>query len=251
VAYRAVVFDLFDTLVDLHYDRLPRDEHQGRPVPPTARALHSAVAQRTDIDFATFLAVASAVDEEFRVTRYAQNLELPTEERFQAMALRFGVDDRDLPGIMTEIHMGAIREQTAAPPHHAEILADIGSRVRIGLCSNFSHSATALRILDESGLRPHFDSIIISDAVGIRKPHPDIFRAVLDELDVAPDEALHVGDNLRADVDGAASCGIPTVWITRRVRDANRQLSEHSGARPEFVIEDLKEIAELLDRSDS
>lgn len=248
--FRAVTFDLFDTLVDLHYEHIPREQFAGKTVPPTARALHAAVTDRVDVDFETFLDVAFAVDEEIRNSRYARNLELPTEERFAALVERLGLVDRELPGIMTAIHMGAIREHTIVPSHHGEILAGLRQRVRIGLCSNFSHSETALRILEESDLRRHFDAVVISEAVGIRKPRPEIFTAVLDHLAVAPGEVLHVGDSLHADVDGAAACGIPSVWITRRVSDADRRLREHAGAKPDFVIRDLAELSSLLDGCD-
>jgi len=245
--FRAVTFDLFDTLVDLHYEHIPREQFAGKPIPPTARALHAAVADRADVDFETFLDVAFAVDEEIRNSRYARDLELPTEERFSALVERLGLVDTELPDIMTAIHMGVIYEHTVVPAHHAEILAGLKRRVRIGLCSNFSHSETALRILEESGLRPHLDAVVISDAVGIRKPRAEIFTAVLDRLAVAPGEMLHVGDSLRADVDGAAACGIPSVWITRRISDADGRLREHAGAKPDFVIRDLAEVSSLLD----
>jgi HAD superfamily hydrolase (TIGR01509 family) len=248
--FRAVIFDLFDTLVDLRYEHIPREQYAGRTVPPTARALHAAVAGCADVDFETFLDVAFAVDEEVRSSRYARDLELPTEERFAAVVERLGLVDSKLPGIMTAIHMGAIRQHTAVPAHHAEVLTGLKRRVRIGLCSNFSHSETALRILEESDLRRHFDAVVISEAVGIRKPRAEIFAAVLDRLAVAPGEVLHVGDSLRADVDGAAACGIPSVWITRRVSDPDRRLREHAGAKPDFVIRDLAEVSSLLDRCD-
>jgi HAD superfamily hydrolase (TIGR01549 family) len=248
--FRAVIFDLFDTLVDLRYEHIPREQYAGKTVPPTARALHAAVAERADVDFETFLHVASAVDEEVRSSRYARDLELPTEERFAAVIERLGLVDTELPGIMTAIHMGAIRQHTAVPAHHAEVLTGLKRRVRIGLCSNFSHSETALRILEESDLRRHFDAVVISEAVGIRKPRAEIFAAILDRLAVAPGEVLHVGDSLRADVDGAAACGISSVWITRRVSDADRRLREHAGAKPDFVIRDLAEVSSLLDRRD-
>ena len=45
--------------------------------------------------------------------------------------------------------------------------------------------------------------------------------------------------------------GIPAVWITRRVRDADRRLREHTGPAPDFVIEDLAELPSLLDRAGS
>jgi putative hydrolase of the HAD superfamily len=250
VAFRAVIFDLFDTLVDLHYENIPRDQYAGKWIPPTARALHAAVAERAEVDFKTFLDIAFAVDEELRSERYARDLELPTEERFAAVVERLGLVDTELPGIMTAIHMGAIRDHTAVPEHHAEILAGLRRRVRIGLCSNFSHAETALRILEEADLRPHIDAVVISETVGIRKPRAEIFAATLDALGVAPAEVLHVGDSLRADVDGAAAVGIPAAWITRRVSDADRRLREHAGAKPDFVIQDLAELSSLLDRVD-
>jgi len=251
VTYAAVIFDLFDTLVDLHYERIPRDEFRGRPVPPTARALHTAVARHADVDFETFLAVTFAVDEELRVTRYERNLELPTLERFSAVVERLGIEDGELAETMTGIHMGILREHTAVPPHHGGILADLRSRVRIGLCSNFSHAETALRILDEADLRRQFDSIVISETVGFRKPRAEIFEATLSDLGVDAAQTLHVGDSLRSDVGGAAACGIQSVWITRRVKDATRRLREFAGARPDFVVSDLSEVPPLLDGFES
>jgi FMN phosphatase YigB (HAD superfamily) len=251
VAFRAVIFDLFDTLVDLHYEQIPREEFRGRPVPPTARALHKAVAERVDVDFEAFLAVVFSVDEELRAARYAAGLESPTEERFAAVVERLGLADRDLPGIMTDIHMGVLHAHMTVPAHHREILRGLKRRVRIGLCSNFSHAPTALRILDEADLRPSFDSIAISETVGIRKPRGEIFAAALEGLGVSAGEALHVGDNLASDVGGAAACGIPSAWITRRVGDAERKLREYEGTPPDFVIGDLSELPALLDRAGS
>lgn len=247
MAYRAVLFDLFDTLVDLHYEQLPRDEHRGRSIPPTTRALHAAVADRRDISFEDFLDVVMNIDVEFRETRYAKGLELPTEERFGAVLDRLEIADADLPGILTEIHMGVIRGLTEVPAHHAQLLDRLAQRFRIGLCSNFSHSETALRILEESDFRRHLDAVVISDAVGIRKPRPEIFEAAIARLGVAPDEVIHVGDNLRTDVGGASACGLATAWITRRVADAERQLREHEGAAPDFVIADLAELPDLIE----
>jgi len=246
VAFRAVIFDLFDTLVDLHYEVIPREERGGKSVPPTARALHAAVAERIDIDFDGFLDVAFAVDEELRAERYARHLELPTEERFAAMVERLGLSDSELPARMTAIHMGAIREHTAVPGHHAAVLAELRRRVRTGVCSNFSHSPTALGILEEARLRAHLDAVVISDAVGIRKPRSEIFAAALASVDAGPEEVLHVGDSLRDDVAGAVASGIAAAWITRRVADADRRLREHAGPKPDYVISDLADLLSLV-----
>jgi FMN phosphatase YigB (HAD superfamily) len=244
--YAAVVFELFDTLVDLHYGSGAFEEFGGRRVPPTARALHGAVSERVPVEFGAFLDVLFAVDSDYRETHYKRGLELPTDVRFDAVLERIGVADAELCGRMTAIHMGVIREQTIVPPHHGEVLTDLGRKVRLGLCSNFSHSPTALRILDEADFRRHLHSVAISDAVGIRKPREEIFASVLADLDLPPESVLHVGDSLTADVAGASAAGIATAWITRRIADPEQKLQAHTGARPDFVVADLAEIAALL-----
>lgn len=243
---RAVIFDLFDTLVDLHYDRIPRERHAGRPVMPTARSLHAAVAERAPIEFEHFMDALFAVDHELLHPRYARDLEVPTKERFAALVERLGVDEPGLSDRLVEIHMGAIRDNTVVPAHHDEVLAELHGRVRIGLCSNFSDSATALAILAESRFDRHFDAITISEDVGFRKPRREIFDATLARLDVGADEALHVGDNLHADVQGAAAAGIASVWITRRVNEAERRLQEFDGPAPDYVVTDLEELLPML-----
>jgi FMN phosphatase YigB (HAD superfamily) len=54
-------------------------------------------------------------------------------------------------------------------------------------------------------------------------------------LDVGPDEVLHLGDSLRANVGGAAPLGIRTAWITRRNRDPQERLRAHEGPAPTYV----------------
>lgn len=247
MAIRAVVFDLFDTLVDLSMRDLPRVEVRGKLIPTTAGRLHDVVANWAKIDFERFVDTLIEVDREFRVSRYEKGLELPTLERFEALASRLEIDAPELPQALTDAHMGLIRDQVQVPEHHTDVLGSLGGRVRLGLCSNFSHSKMALELLDESGIGSHLESVIISDAIGIRKPRSEIFEAVLAELDVAPAETLHVGDSLRADVGGAAPLGIRTVWITRRIPDVDAALTEHEGPAPDHVIADLAEIEGLLD----
>jgi len=247
MAIRAVVFDLFDTLVDLSMQDLPQVEIGGRSVPSTAGALHEVVAAHADVDFERFIAALTDVDRVFRETRHARGLELPTLERFEAVVDRLGIDAPELPRSLTETHMGMIRAQVSVPRNHKQVLDTLSRRVRLGLCSNFSHSAMALSLLDECGFRVHLDALVISDAIGIRKPRAEIFEAVLAELGVAPEEALHVGDSLSADIGGAAPLGIRTVWITRRIADREAALRAHRGPLPDRVIADLSEMEALLD----
>ena len=243
---RAVVFDLFDTLVDLDFESLPRVEILGRTVPPSVPALHEATRQRIPISLDDFAGMLYEVDVAFRDSHYAQDREVPTELRFRALAQRLGIGDPDLPDVLTAVHMGVFRDQVSVPAHHAPLLAELASLRAIGLCSNFSHSQTAVGILEQSGLARHLHAVVISDAVGLRKPRREIFEAVLDRLGVAPEQTLHVGDSLRADVVGAAGLGIKTAWLTRRVKDPRAALEAYEGPAPDFTIRDLSEIPALL-----
>jgi FMN phosphatase YigB (HAD superfamily) len=245
---RAIVFDLFDTLVDLYSEKLPRIEYRGYLIPASARALHAALPHRSGIDFDAFASTLAEVDQEFRLSHYDEGLELPSDVRFSALCDRLGIADPKLPSTMAHVHMGLLREQVAMPLHHLGLLCSLGERVQLGLCSNFSHSVTAISILEDYGLHSHLDAVVISEEVGFRKPRREIFDAVLEALTVEREEVLHVGDSLTADVAGAASMGIQSVWLTRRVKDPEQALARHDGPRPDYQIDDLSEIEGILDR---
>lgn len=245
---RAVVFDLFDTLVDLHMDGLPLVSVNGRSFPSTAGVLHAEIARHAPVSLDEFAAAQRVVDQEVRAPRYEAGREFPTRERFEFVLAGLGVENAGLSERLTQLHMELLRGQVRALAHHAAVLAQLRERVRLAVCSNFTHSQTALAVLEDAGLRWHFDAVVVSDAVGFRKPRPEIFRATLGALDVAPEEVLHVGDNLSADITGAAALGLRTAWITRRVPRAAEALAKHKGARPDHVIEDLAELAEIAAR---
>jgi FMN phosphatase YigB (HAD superfamily) len=243
---RAVVFDLFDTLVDLPMDTLPRVAIGGREIPSTMGALHGALSERADVAFGDFARVVMAVDREWRAVYWERDRELPTDERFARVVAALGLDDPALPQILTGVHMGMIESIATTPSHHPALLAALRERYRIGLCSNFSWAPAARTVLGAGGLGASFDAVLISHEHGLRKPRREIFAATLDELGVAPDEAVHVGDNLSADVGGASALGIRTVWITRCVGDPAAALAKHTGPRPDHVIADLTELEALL-----
>lgn len=246
---RAVVFDLFDTLVDLHMDRLPPVEFDGKRYPSTAGQLHTLLRERLEVSFEDFAKALYAVEREVRAPRAAEGRELPTLERMQEILRRLGVQDAALAERLTDTHMALLREQVTLLPHHVDVLERLRGRVKLAVCSNFSHSQTALRILEDAGLRWHFDAVLVSDATGFRKPRREIFDATCAVLGVAPGEALHVGDHLTLDVAGGSAAGLHTAWLVRRIPDVEAALRAHTGPAPGHVIRDLAEVPELVGRA--
>lgn len=247
---RAVVFDLFDTLVDLHMDRLPQVEIEGRRFPSTAGQLHALVRERADVSWPAFTQALHAVEREVRAPRAEQGRELPTLERMEQILHRLGIQDAALAEALTATHMALLREQVTQHPHHVDVLDRLRGQVRLAVCSNFSHSQTALAILEDAGLRWHFDAVLVSDATGWRKPRREIFDATCALLGVAPAEALHVGDHLKLDVGGGGAAGLRTAWLVRRIADPEALLRRHVGPTPRHVIRDLDEVPALVTSAD-
>ncbi|HXV34049.1 MAG TPA: HAD family hydrolase [Gaiellaceae bacterium] len=81
-----------------------------------------------------------------------------------------------------------------------------------GLVSNaFDPGWLLHRDLADMGLAERLDAAVFSSEVGLRKPHPAIFEAMLTQLGVEPAEALFVGDRRYEDVRGAKELGMTTV----------------------------------------
>jgi putative hydrolase of the HAD superfamily len=81
--------------------------------------------------------------------------------------------------------------------------------LRLAAVSNTTTDASVLdAYLDETGLLPCLETVVYSSAVGIRKPHVEIYREALKRVAVEPEEAFFVGDRVREDVLGPRSAGI-------------------------------------------
>jgi putative hydrolase of the HAD superfamily len=242
---RAVSFDLFDTLVDLEW--APPIAVAGLQLGPSTPALHAELGDES-VALADFAAALRQVDRAIRLERYVEGREVSTKERFEALLRALGREcEATLVERLRAVHMGRLRSQVRELPHHPAVLAALRGRLPLGVCSNFTDSRTALRVLDDSRLAPHLDAVAISESVGWRKPRAEIFEALVGALGVPADALLHVGDNLEADVAGAAALGLRTAWLTRRVPDPAAARARYSGPPPDFELADLADLPALLD----
>ncbi|MBI2760583.1 MAG: HAD family hydrolase [Chloroflexi bacterium] len=113
---------------------------------------------------------------------------------------------------------------------------------RLGLVTNRWFGRTLLeRDLRAHGVDGLFDTIVVSCDVGYEKPHREIFRLALAALGLPAEQAVMVGDSLRADVAGAKHSGLRAVWK----RNRRPQPPVVAGAGPDAVIDDLGELSKL------
>lgn len=249
---RGIAFDLFDTLVDQNHERLPPIEVEpGRRIGPTTPALHALISERggPSIPILEFAELQKEVDRAMRVDTTDVGFELSSLDRFAALASRLGCDDvLGIAQALTDAHMGVLLDAVSVPDHHAPILTSLAVDHALALCSNFSHGPTARAVLRAAGFEDQLTTVVISEEVGIRKPRPEIFETVVESFGLLPDEILHVGDRLQADVAGAAAIGMRTVWLTRRVANPEREMERYDGPRPDFALEDLADLPVLVAR---
>ncbi|MBD4426876.1 HAD-IA family hydrolase, partial [Xanthomonas citri pv. citri] len=73
--------------------------------------------------------------------------------------------------------------------------------------------------LERTGLRDHFDALVISEEVGVPKPDPRIFDYALAQAgNPDRDRVLMVGDTAESDILGGMRSGLSTVWLNAHGR---------------------------------
>jgi len=83
---------------------------------------------------------------------------------------------------------------------------------KLGIITNGSVYSQNTKI-DKVKIREYFDTILVSDEMGIKKPDKEIFDIALDRLGFRAESCLFVGDNPELDVIGARAAGLNAVWL--------------------------------------
>lgn len=63
------------------------------------------------------------------------------------------------------------------------------------------------------GITDYFSTIVISEAIGLRKPDPAIYLYACTQLDCSPSDCIFIGDNPIADIEGAKKVGMQTIYF--------------------------------------
>ena len=115
--------------------------------------------------------------------------------------------------------------------------------VRTALISNVGSTSPGVyrRYLEREGVGQYLEYLTFSNEIASAKPAAKMFTHTLEQLGVAPENALHVGDNLHADVGGAKDVGMSAVWI-QGYDDRKPRV------QPDFTISGLDELPAVVER---
>lgn len=118
------------------------------------------------------------------------------------------------------------------------------SGARVGVLSNAPTNLPSF--LEQLGIAPLLDFAVVSAIEGYRKPDRRIFEAALRRAEVAPEEAMHVGDMYLEDVLGGRAAGVRPLLIERGERSLFPNFPESHGRDlgPDDVVRDLYAVVD-------
>lgn len=215
-AFAAVTFDLFGTLVFLEDSCLPRLSIDGMSLPSLLAAPFGRLRELIPtVDLAGVLVAYFQAGEELGRQACADpDREIAPYRHFARCLERVGILDETLSRDLAQAQMDATLR--AARPSEGVFFLLNSLRDRgcmLGLVSNLADGNGGRALLSRLGLDSYFHTVVFSGDVGWRKPDRRIFERAIAAMHVSPSSALHVGDDLRADIWGAGRCGLSSVWV--------------------------------------
>jgi len=232
---RAVLFDLYGTLIDIR-----TDEHDP--------AVWGTLAQ-----YLGYLGVAIAAEElrgqylrrvEFQLSSSPErHAEVDVFAVFRDVFAAYGRGKVSREKIIDAamLFRSLSRRQFGLFPDAAAVVRRLRGRYAVGLVSDAQWVFTEPE-LAMTGLRDLFEVRVLSSRIGFKKPDPRLFAKALAALHVAPEHALYVGDNPARDLAGARRAGMRCILF--------RPSGNGTGERPDAAIVQHAEleaaVAQLL-----
>jgi HAD superfamily hydrolase (TIGR01662 family) len=235
---KAVLFDMFDTLMLI--------EHDHEFYRPSLRKAHEFLVQKgINVSFGVFrnayTAARDALYAEADARMEEPHFNLRVANALRSLGYDFGVSSETVRGA-TLAFCKEFMNYVRIDENTKETLENLHGKYKLGIVSNFAIPECVVRLLERHNLDVLFDVVVVSGAVNKRKPSPEIFQKALEKLGVDASEAVFVGDTVDADIQGAKSVGMKTIFLERR----SQKEAEHT--YPDRTIKNLNELIAAVER---
>ncbi len=171
-------------------------------------------------------------------------IERPTSDLVRKVAAEYGYANipPDLLNAAIKRYYQESESHWEPMPELEQVLTDLArSGYPMAIVSNAADDGNVQRLIDQAGVRSYFQPIVVSAAVGIRKPDRKIFDIVLDEWKMPAEQVVMIGDTLTADILGAQQVGMRAIWITA---EADRPDNHAHEGRivPDASVAELRQV---------
>jgi HAD superfamily hydrolase (TIGR01662 family) len=235
---KAIIFDFIGTLTNVK---------DYRPEMSKLKMYEALVKAGFIVSEKNFFDAYDRSYEKYRLRRYQELVEI-TDSVWISDALnclRFQTDPSDLRvktavNVFFEGYLDALELNPCAD----RLLAQLPKHVKIGLVSNFTYAPVIYAALRKLRINKFFNSVLVSQDVGWRKPNPNIFHEALKRLGVKADETVYVGDSPLEDIGGAARTGMKTVFVPSQFYSLENMYE--AGDKPDLIVANICELCRTL-----
>jgi len=207
---------------------------------------YATLARETDNlpDFETFDNHFERIKEKYRSSHYEKMTGWKITHAVAELLNKYSIENPDnLSRTFIERLYDAGRDQMFLLDDTLEALASLKKRgYKMGIISNSNYPGNLhLTDIENLGLAPFIDFSIFSSEFGYRKPHPKIFQAGCQTMDLPIEQIVYVGDRLNIDALGAQKAGMKPIIKNCPKRDY--PINE-VGTIP--IIENISELSSAI-----
>ncbi|WP_058487013.1 YjjG family noncanonical pyrimidine nucleotidase [Defluviitalea phaphyphila] len=142
--------------------------------------------------------------------------------RFINLLCHYNIKDKDLAIKLNNLYISIYPTWSFLIDGAKELLEKLYPTYSLGIITN-GFSETQNIKLKNSNLKPYFKWIVYSGEIGKPKPHPEIFEYAIKKANIFPKEALFIGDDFTADIIGAKSIGMHTIWFNpKKIKETEK-----------------------------
>ena len=247
----AVLFDLGDTL--WHFPKMPpRDVIRGETVRRISSLLNRWGYEMTGERRMLGRDIRLAIEEETERAFHGDCLDPGYPDICRRVAALHGLELTPPQGadLWEAWNLGGSFLGRVLFPDVIETLAWLRDRgYRLAAVTNRGYSGPRFHEeMRDLGLTDMFEVTVISCDIGYMKPHPRIFEATLEQMGIGPEQAVMIGDSLRADVQGAKTLGMVAVWRRPPLDEpveATTDEPEPGAWAPDYVIDNIAALKTL------
>ena len=131
--------------------------------------------------------------------------------RFMQPLAHYGIHDTVLADHLSEDYVYWSPRIVRLVPGTMELLDYLKPKYHLHLITNGFQEVQHTK-LSGSGLEPYFETLTVSEEVGVKKPNPEIFLYALRKANATAEESLMIGDEMAVDIDGARAAGIDQIF---------------------------------------
>ena len=228
--YKHIFFDLdrtlwdFDAAAEVAFERIYEKYNLKSLGIPSAHEFHEVYHPLNEQLWVLYRA-DQITKAELNRTRFLKPLE------------HYGIHDTDLADHLSEDYVYWSPRIVRLVPGTMELLDYLKPKYHLHLITNGFQEVQHTK-LSGSGMEPYFDTLTVSEEVGVKKPNPEIFHYALRKAQAKAEESLMIGDEMAVDIDGARMAGMDTLLFNPK-----REIVE--GDRT-FEVHDLLEVTKLL-----